>query len=519
MSGIEGPGAIGGGGGGGGSSSPALIRKRYVIRNGIDGIVSGTVDDTQAAANLVAMQAIVGLAATNSAGIEMDQEEIQIHGGPLIIPPANNGMIWDSSEYARLTQRSNNVAILQIGDTSNVSQNLDFAGINLHYLTDQSANTGANACVIYNQWKSRIGKIQVANTLTTARPYRGIYLPQSQTVFSCNFYDWHSFQAAYSLLHIANFGTGNVYENVYLSGVGNSGNAQAVTAPFLWDMNGSQMHDSVFNQLNLEWCITNQLMRFANVRGPVINSLHIEGNQLSGAIASFICNSISNVQINGLVMLDNRIQDANVTDAFPAVFRCFNNGRTNVDTWFWIQNTDAHIDMPFYVQYQQDVDGYITSPGITTIRSAAFVGSSLYNNMIMNRDVGGGDWGTTYCEAATEMRLHGGMTRLIEPMRVVTATRTIYGADTASGRVRIPGTLAANTTLTLSNMMGPATSTQGDIPVSAGETVSFSRGASGVNAFIVNNHDATEVFQFAAAGAAARKVAMMNDSGNWVEVT
>lgn len=37
---------------------PTLIRRRYVIRVGIDGIVSGTVDDAQAAINLASMLAV-----------------------------------------------------------------------------------------------------------------------------------------------------------------------------------------------------------------------------------------------------------------------------------------------------------------------------------------------------------------------------------------------------------------------------------------------------------------------------
>lgn len=507
----------------GGAGAPSLIRQRYVIRDGIDGIVSGDVDDAQAAVNLAAMQAIVDEADGNAAAVEMDQETIEIAGGPLIIRSSANGMIWDSPTFARLTQRTNNVPVLQIGDTSNVCQNLDFSGINLHYLNDQAGNTSANACVIYNQWKSTIGKIQVANTLTTARPYRGIYIPQSQTLFSCNFHNLYSFQAHYSLLHISNFGTGNAYTNVYLSGVGSDSEAQSVSFPLLFDMGGGQIHDSVFNQLNLEWCITNTLMRFNNIRGPVINSLHMEHNHLSGAGASFLYNVISNVQINSMLMLDNHINDALVTDSIPSIFKYFNNGRTNVDTFTWISNSAGYVDMPFYLHYQADSDGFTTQPARTTIRNFQLVdasGTSLRDNVRIDRvfggtDIHGGSWGNTQLQGAAEVIAGGAMTRLIESDRRVDASKTIYGQESLGGTVTVPGSLSGNITLTLSNRMGPTDSRWGNVPIPEGGVISVVRGGTHVNTTTVNNHDGTTIGTFSNGGATTRLNFYMS-AGDWV---
>lgn len=506
------------------SGSAALVRTRYVIRDGVDGIVSGTVDDAQAAVNLAAMQAIVDEADANGGMIEMEQEEIQIAGGPLIVRSTANGLVWDSPTFARLTQRTDNVSILQLGDTSNVCQNLRFSGINLHYLNDQSGNTNANACVIYNQWKSSIGNIQVANTLTNSRPYRGIYIPQSQTVFSCYFWNWYSFQAHFSLLHIANFGTGNVYDNVYLSGVGSDSAAGSVTNPFLWEMSGgSQMHDSVFNQLNVEWCITNKCLRFNNVRGAVVNSLHVEQCKLAGAGPTIISNSISNVLINSGAILDVIITATDVTDAFPSVVRTLNNGRTQWNSMTWVNNSTAYITMPYYIHYQADNEGYITLPGKLVAHNRQFIdgtGTALRDNCIVDRTLGGTDmdggvWGNLYLTGESRLSSGCGMTRCAEAEHRVDVTKTIYGQDYEDATLTVPGALAGNITITFSNKMGPSGSRWANVPVRTGATIRVVRGGTTTNAVTFNNYEATQIGSIAN-GVATSDITFYFDGTNWV---
>lgn len=509
---------------------PALIRRRYVIRNGIDGIVSGTVDNTQAGVNLAAMQAIVDDADANGGGIEMDQETIEIAGGPLIVRNTASGTVWDSPTFARLTQRTDNVGILQIGDTVDVCQNLDFSGINLHYLNDQSANTNAIACKIYNQWKSRIGKIQVANTITSARPYGGVWVPQSQTIFSCLFHNIFVFRASQYLLWIANFGTGNIWENIYLSAVQTNGAAGDCVNPLLWQMTGgSQMHDSSVDQLNIEWAISNQLMRINNVRGVGFKSIHIEQDILSGANASVINNVISNIQINALQILDLRIQAATATD-FPAIHKQFNNGRTNIDTFCWVNNVGSYVDRSYYMHMQSDTDGFTTQTGYLQARSARWIDVTtppvVRDNIIMDRTLGSTDmdgavWPTFDMEGCNELSFGGAMSRIKGASCRVASTKTLYGQYLQDApTITIPGNPAsgADITITLSNMMGPSGSRWGDLEIPDGEVRTFHRGGPATGAATINNHDGTLILTIANGAATSRRhVAKVN--GNWVEIT
>ncbi len=510
------------------AGSAAIIRRRYVIRNGINGIVKDTVDDAQAEVNRAAIQGIVDAADSNSGGVEMDQEEIQIATGPIIIRNTAGGMIWDSPTYARLTQRTNNVSILQIGDTTDVCQNLVFHGINLHYLNSQAANTGGIACRIYNQWKSRIGRIQVANTITSAQPYTGIQLTQSQSVFSCAFSDLFSFRSAQYALHIQNFGTGNVWQNIYLSAVNTSGSAGSIAALLFWEIaSGQQMHDSDWSQLNLEWAIANNMMRVNNVRGACFSSIHAEQCILSGANSSIINNVISNIQINALQLLDMRIQNANASD-HPSIHKAFNNGRTNIDTLCWVNNNSSYIDRNFYEHYQPDTDGFTTQTGFLQYRAKNYVdgvGTVLRDNVRPDRTLGGTDkdgaaWGNLDILQCAEAVLGGAMSHIKGANLRVTATKTLYGQYMRDcPTLTVPGNPAAGAdiSITLSNFMGPTGSRWANAPIPDGSIIGIHRGGTTSGVVHILRHDGTEILALPT-GAATATYHVAKVNGNWISV-
>ncbi len=505
---------------------PTLIRRRYLIRNGVDGIVSGAVDDSQAAVNLAAIQAIFDAADANTATVEIDTETFEISGGPAIVRSTSNGVIYDSSTFATFRQRTNNVPILQIGDTSTLTQNLNFAGINLHYLNDQAGNTGALACVIYNQWKSRIGRIQIANTITSARPYAGFVFAQSQSVFSCSFYDLYSFQGHQSLWYFSNFGTGNNWGNLYNSAVGPSGTAQTCVNPFLFQIaSGQQMHDGFMAQVNVEWCISNTLMRFNNVRGLVMSSVHLEQCRASGSNSSMINNVISNIQIHGLTLLDQRIQAADASD-FPSVHKAFNNGRTNVDTFTWVNNSSGNIDRSVYEHYQADNEGYNTSPAYWQKRSWRYVdgsGTVIRDNLRPDRSLGGTDmdggvWGNLDIDSAGETICGPMGAQIMHAHLRPTTSKTIYGRYMA-GRplVLLPNAPSGNIAIKFSKFLDPAGGRFDDVEIPDGEIVALFRPGTTVNAIDILNH-ADVVILTLAAGAATSRNYIKKVAGDWALV-
>ncbi len=509
------------------ATPPAYIRPTRVIRDGVEGVEYGTLNETDATANRTTVNAIIASATTAQAWIEPDPGSINIGGGPLLI---GNGTRWAGSFQTNIVQRSNNQPILQIGLTGGATtySNIVFDGASLFYGSDQAGNTNANMLVLGNMWQCDIRNIRCNNTTSTNRPYRCIYIPQGQTFFTNSLTNIFAFQAYQSNLHINNFGTGNSLRNIYLSGVGPAGTAQAVAFPFLWDVNSQQVHDSHGAQVNLEWHRTNRLMSFNNVRSPSFSSLHIEQNQLTGAGASYVYSGIANLKIDALMNLDNWIQtgSGNVTDAIPAFFKCFNDGMILVDTYTHNNNSGSYINTAYYLAYQDTNDGYNSNPSLVTINHPQFVdaaGTSIQTYQRLDRNLGGTDmdgavWPGMILLRARSVELNnvlpevkGGVYRLTGTPQ----TSRIYGSMIGGKMmVQVSGSLAASTDVILDNFMAPTGGRWASAPVPDGWVVEFRRAGTHTNDFNIKRHDGTTLVTMANGSGSSRRYAV-KVAGQW----
>src|SRR5262245_8167120 len=500
----------------------------YYIKNGasISGltIVTGSVDDAQADINRQAIQAFIDLADATEAQLFVSSEIFEIFGGPVIFRATAFGIKWRGQLSTTLRQRSNNVAVLQLGDTGAGGQviGLDFDGATLHYLNDQAGNTGANMLVIGNQWLGKYRNIRCGNTITLARPYRNIYYQGGSSVFSCHGEDIYGWQPYQSFLDIENFGTGNVLTNCYFSGVGFSGVAQVVARPVEIRVGtGSQLHDSAISQLNIETLITNRMFYTANWRSFKIDSFHVEHVTLSGAGASFFYNEISTPVIDGLMFLDCRINTAEVTDSIPAIFKFFNDGITTVTGFTWVNNVSSNINMPYFISYQADSDGINSSSARLILNSPQFVdgvGTVVRANMRISRSVGGTDmdgavWGNLSMRAATSIRVGGDRTFVQEPKLRIDSSLTLYGIQSVDAEAVVL-VHAANITINMSDRLAPPISRWQNARIKDEEIMSFVVLGTSTGTTRVENHDGTEIFTHPTATATTR-YNLRKSGGNW----
>jgi hypothetical protein len=506
-------------------TAPALIHPTRVIRNGVDGVVSGTLNETDATVNRTQINNIISAAATAKAWIEPDGATFNIGGGPINIP---NGAKWKGQFATTIAQRTNNVAIVQIGATGAgaISSNIEFDGASLFYGADQAGNTSAVSLLLGNMWQSDIRNVRCCNTTSTNRPYINIKIPQGVSFFSNTLTNIYAIQAYYSNLWRENFGTGNTYRDIYLSCVGPAGTAQICSFPYRLDVNSQQVHGDNHDQLNLEWHITNQLMRFNNARSLNFNSLHIEQNQLSGAGASYIYNALSNVNINGLMFLDNWIRNATVSDTIPAIFKCFNDGMTNVNGFTHNNNSGSYIDKAYYLAYQDLNDGYNSNPSIVTINHPQFVdaaGTSIQTYMRPDRSLGGTDfdsvvWPSQIYVRARSMVLNNVLPTVENGVIRLTGTPTssrLYGQ--VIGRrlmVQVSGTLGATSEVILDNFMAPTGARWASAPVPDGTVVEFRRAGTHVNDFNIKRHDGTTLVTMPNGSGTSRRYAV-KVAGDW----
>lgn len=488
---------------GGGVANPeeviTTVNAASVIRSTVSaakwpGVTSGTGLDINARTqNRVALQESIDYAVANRMIWELDYGNYEIAGGPLIVNGSSTGAIFRAPLTATIFQATDNVSILQLSGVAGSGTStfgLDWYGTTLHYLNNQAGNTGANALVLGNLWRSTISDIRIANNLTSARPYRGVYISGAEFFFSNIVKNIGSFQAHYSAFEIASIGTGNSFENIYLNGRSNSQVQQSCTYPFRWQHPGFQMmHDSVFNQLNIEWFIALSMMTIANVRGATFNSLHVEQNRFTGAHPSAISTNISNLTINGMMMLDNLIQSS-IASGNPSIFRSSSESATAVSNLVMVNNYPASINIPFYVAWQgNDLDNTPAYVNIRNLRLIDGSGTSIKDNCKLDRSIDSTTFGYQRCTTAAELSVQPGLATVNAARMDLLGSTSIYGAMANNAFVTYPATLTADSTLRLMSTMGPAATRGSGVPVKEGTIMGVRRrdGTVGNTLTIVND--------------------------------
>lgn len=513
------------------------IERQYVLRDGVNGIVAGVVDDAQAAINLAAINALIVQCVTENCKLKVDGDTFHIFGGPIFVPVNAFGFRWEGLLNTAIVQRSDNTAIFQLGEVGAGSGNILIGaildGCSLFYLNDQAGNgtattIGATMLVIGNTWFCTVRNWRNCNTTSPNRPYRCMYIQQGVTAFSNRYENVKNFQGHQTLFQASNFATGNAYTNIYNSGVGPSGTSQSVAAPIVFEMaSGAQTHDSVLNQFNVEWCNSNKLFRFANIRGLVINSPHIEQCRLSGLDPCIVSNLISNVTFNGGCILDVYITTALVTVSAgggPSVVRPFNNGVMVWNGFIWVNNLTSYINMPFMLHYQANSEGLTTNTGRTTFVQPEFVngsGAVLRDNLKVDSLLGGTDkdggvWGNLFMRGAARIECGGAMTRVYEPVITLDSTRQLYGAACIDATFIVPSNITAgNIVVTLPRYMGPPGSRWGTTPVYPGLVLRATRGGTTVNQITFNNWDGAAVSTIATGQPTSQRYFYVDSTGNW----
>jgi hypothetical protein len=420
------------------------------------------------------------------------------------------GFTWRALMGTTLVQYATNTPILVIAPITGDAQfGIDVYGGSFFYGQNEGANTGSNAVILGPLWLCRIGGLRIANTTTNNFAYRGLYNPTCEFFFSNHIYDVRVFKATQSLLELGSTGTGNLWDNIYLSGVTSGGVAGSVVTPFRWQHSGfGQMHGSVFNQFNVEWCISNTLMTFANVRGATFNGVHLEQCRLTGANPTLCLASIADVNFNGLMVLDVRIETSLVTGA-PCLFRMANDSGIAVDTMAYRINNSTYVNLDTFIVHQLDANGWDSTPGKVSIRNFKMQdsGTALRDFLRFDRTVDEPDHGILGLIGAQEIFVSpepGSRMRGAEISRNYASV--IYGAIAEDAFIKYPTSMSSTVTLGLSRWQGPAGTRAASVPVKRGTQLSIRRpgGGSGGAVLVKNLEDDTTLTAMATPGQTLR---------------
>lgn len=462
------------------------------------GVVTGTVSAEQRISNCVAMQAAIDQAYSEQKRLIVPPATYEINGSSgLVIPPGYNGFEWKGSKNGTIIcQYATNAPVLTVGVAGGAEcSGVTIDGVNLIYGVDQTGQTSAAAFKVGKAWKCFFKNIS-GNSNGSFKPYYSCHLAGNSFYFSNTMEDVSFRDAQVTSFYVQNFGTGNIFRNLYVT-KGGAPTATAITGPVVrFDTGGGAQYGNVVEQLNIEWALGTTFLQMQQVRNMTFISTHVEGCRVSSTNGAFFKFTGSQATFVGLSMLNCGVLSAD--GAATAAYLFFGDYRSDVKVIGinYVQDNLSYTgcDLPLYLTNNYNPNSY----HLNNFSFDSFVlldsktGSPTATNLKLN----------TYNANAGYTLGTGVYTRLMKIecappfakviggfVDIADADKTIYGFA-SSVQYGIPGALASSRTITLSNKMGPATTTGANVPVPTGQTVSINRSgtASGSNA-VVNNHN------------------------------
>lgn len=419
----------------------------------------------------------------------------------LLIPAGKDGFDWRGSKGSMLKQFSSNCPILTIGDVTNQaaqSQDLHLSGARVFYATDQSGHPKSTALQIGLLRNSTIEQVSIladyGETGPLVKAYRGIHIISSGSrfgFFSNNLRDIFIGGADYSLMDVALVGTGSVFSNIYLT-QGVTGHPAPISGCPLHIVGTADQYETVFEQLNVEWCAANTLIQAQSCRAMSFISMHLEGNQLLGRAASVIALASSQIGLVGVNLLDLDVHAPAVPsgDSPPAVLRCYGDTAVHGSNVQISWSGPDRINTSFQLVA---LDGHSPPDARQLIDMA---------NLII-RDVSGGNASSLSLDAnlpaasfplpvAIESYRHGDiLSQVTGGIIAVNTDVTVFGQYDRP-LVQFPAALGAPRTITLAKRMKPAGAGSA-IPPAVGALAGVRRNSGVADGFrlVVANHDNT----------------------------
>jgi hypothetical protein len=309
--------------------------------------------------NLVGLQAAVDHAAANQRFFELEPGLYEIEGAAgLQVPPGKDGFVWRGSKGSMLKQFADGAPVLTLGDVAGGReiQDMDLRGVRLLYDADQSRHGRSTALQIGLMRNSMVGQVAVLADYAEGGPmvkaHRGIHILNRSHAFgffSNTVNDVLVGGAARSLLDIALVGTGSVFSNIYLT-QGVTGSPQPIEGVPLRVAGTADLYETVFEQLNIEWCVANVLIHAQSCRSTTFLSTHLEGNRLVGWSPHVMTVATSSINTIGWNLLDQEVRRADISGGTtPSVFQCYGDSAVAGSGMEIAWSAGGKVDMPFHL--------------------------------------------------------------------------------------------------------------------------------------------------------------------------
>ena len=513
-------------------ATPGLLRGTVSARRW-PGVVVGTgLTSAARQTNLVALQASLNYAATNRHFFEIEPGDYEIEGvAGLVIPVTKNtGFVWRGTKGSHIKQFANNCPVITIGEvtTSSMTEQAVVQGFRASYATTQAANVNSTAVRIgacrsctFSEWNVFADYPALGfSAANGVKAYRGIRTQNATdplSYFSNTMSDIMIGGCQQNHLDLAAGGTGSVFSNIYIS-QGITNNPQPVADYPLRLRGTGDLYESVFEQINIEWCSALYIVFAEIVRNTTFLSWHLEGNSLVGADPAVINMSSAQLNLISFNLLDLGVLSANATGA-PSILRTYGDCAMSSMGMALNWSSAGRVNRAFQL---------VNKTSFTPVNSAM----SINMTSTVTRDVTGDNFGffgldgnlpaaTFPTPAETDMyRFDENLPEVVGPTLKVNANTTIYGCYSRP-TVIYPAVLGAARLVVLATTM-KAAGALATVPVPTGALATVKRAsdatAADANALTVRNATTTGTVLSTISTAPATAYYRFNGTA-WVVVT
>jgi hypothetical protein len=446
-----------------GLGAPAIIRGT-IYAHMCSGVTLGAGQTTAVqTATFNALQLAIHTAMTLGKFFEIEPNVYEIYGSTGLVVPATLGAItWKGSRQSNINQFYANAPILVLGDSTGAEtlygNKID--GFCLNYGVSQTGNTNAIAllmgdmawCVVENFETTTNGTFPIINP-----PYVSVSTIAAGTWFNNCLRNIRLYGGQLSLMVIQASGSGNLFQDIYMSNGGNISAEEsyyaALSGPALSLANPSYsgLGGNVFERINIESVKCSNSVIYAQIAGVTqFIGLHFENLELNASGGSLINNNGCQLILQCVDTYDIQV-DASLTD----ISFLYNNGSGEVVLldglhMGWSSNSNPGLKSPMTIigtGGNNDQNNMVRIKGVT-------VNDDTGNNST-NLTVYNGAYPMTYTETADTILLEldadqiSLSTSRYQPC-ITTATYTHYGCH-EDAVLMVPSSLAAACVITLSN--------------------------------------------------------------------
>ena len=409
--------------------------------------------------------------------------EIELAGG-LIIPEGYTGFEWRGSRLGtngnysstKIVQYADNTPVLTVGALSDNSYTMIIDGVDLSYGNSQVGFTSSYTLKIQQTWRSQFRNISAKGGYINCLIDGGGFYFQN-TMEHCLFGHGEKHSLA-----IQNFGTGNIWRDLYLGG--GAPTATTISGSVLYMFaGGSAQHENIFEQVNMEWAKCTNALYMHTCRNMSFISTHFEGNELSGSYPSLIYSENCYTNFTGLTMLENKIKTANITAGTPALFLDGFNSSYNING-LMLEWDGVSVDKNFNIfsrggYLSSDYPTMISAKNINIIDGASGTPNIPYLNLSNKLNIS--DYANNYINRINKFTQLEFNPEIEEAKISITGDYTVYG-HIKNSMIYSPTALSADRTITLSQNRGAVGNAMAGVNAAIDNLISVHRG-SGTAAF------------------------------------